>query len=72
MYNNHIVTFTKAFFNSLGEGEHTIEIISRDGSAIASFEIKDFIPDENSDATIDSYSWSEIKYLAGLKLSPAE
>ena len=68
-----VVTFTKAFFDSLGEGEHTVEIISEDGSAQALFDIaKSTIPVENPSGTIDSYSWSEIQYLARLNLSKEE
>jgi prepilin-type N-terminal cleavage/methylation domain-containing protein len=35
-----IVTFTKEYFNSLGEGKHTVEIVSNDGIADASFAIQ--------------------------------
>ena len=68
-----VVTFTKSFFDSLGEGEHTVEIVSEDGVAEASFEVaKPTIPAENPSGTINSYSWDEIKYLAGLQLSKEE
>ena len=61
-----IVTFTKAFFDSLGEGDHTIEIVSEDGSAQASFDI------EKPSVTINSYSWSEIQTLARAGLTAEE
>ena len=60
-----IVTFTKAFFDSLGEGDHTIEIVSEDGSAQASFDIA-------KPVTINSYSWSEIQALARANLTAEE
>ena len=67
-----IVTFKKEFFDSLDEGEHVVEIISNDGTASASFNIMNGVPAENPSGTIDSYSWSQIKSLAQLKLSAAE
>ena len=68
-----IVTFTKAFFDSLGEGEHTVEIISEDGVAEAEFEVaKPTLPAENPSGTVNSYSWSELKLLAEAKMSAAD
>ena len=60
-----IVTFHKEFFDSLGEGDHTIEIVSEDGSAQASFDIA-------KPVTINSYSWSEIQALARANLTAEE
>ena len=68
-----IVTFTETFFNSLGEGEHTVEIVSEDGSAQASFDIeKSTLPAKNPSGTVNSYSWSELKLLAQAKMSAAD
>ena len=68
-----IVTFTKTFFDSLGEGEHTVEIISEDGVAEAEFEVaKPTLPAENPSGTVNSYSWSELKLLAQAKMSAAD
>ena len=68
-----IVTFTKAFFDSLGEGEHTVEIVSEDGVAEAEFEVaKPTLPAENPSGTVNSYSWSELKLLAQAKMSAAD
>ena len=68
-----IVTFTKTFFDSLGEGDHTIEIVSEDGVAEASFDIaKPTLPAENPSGTVNSYSWSELKLLAQAKMSAAD
>ena len=68
-----IVTFTETFFNSLGEGDHTIEIVSEDGVAEASFDIaKSTLPAKNPSGTVNSYSWSELKLLAQAKMSAAD